>query len=104
MKIRDIFKNNDVKTLETKTYSKAEKKQKNPSPVAILQGEDTVNISPISRKLATISKVVKKDSIKEEERIEDLKKRINEGSYDISLDKISEAFLDNIDSGVLFRR
>jgi flagellar biosynthesis anti-sigma factor FlgM len=57
-------------------------------------GEDIVNISPLSRQLSQVAQVLGEDEVRRSQRIAELKSAIERGDYKVSSRDVAEAVLD----------
>ncbi|MDR2337321.1 MAG: flagellar biosynthesis anti-sigma factor FlgM [Deltaproteobacteria bacterium] len=60
--------------------------------------EDTVSLSPTSRQLAQISKIIADDNVARAEKVATLKRQISNGEYNISSYEVGKALLDYIEA------
>ncbi len=91
MKIRDLFSDKPEQIIQKNSKTeKAREAEENDSSVA---GEDRVSISNTARQFSLISKVVADDEKDQQQRIADLKERIESGSYNVSMTSVAEKML-----------
>ena len=100
MRISDIFSQQPLTRSErTDESSQAQKRRERESlerGVRTSYGEDTITISPISRQLAQISRVVADDEMSTGERISSLKDQIEQGSYAVSVEDIARSLMTDV--------
>ena len=97
MRISDIFNQQSItRTERTDESTQAQKKREREQlerGVSTSYGDDVVTISPISRQLAQISKVITDDSISTNDRISFLKDQIETGNYAVSDEDIARSIM-----------
>ena len=106
MKITDIIGNTAIQAEDSNSSTKAAKNDKKGVNEANINdilndtqvfGDDTVTISPASRQLAQISKIIADDSKDRAEKIEILKQKIINGEYSISSEEVAKVLLNYIE-------
>ena len=103
MKITDIIGNTLARAEDSAKSSKSNKTSAAGSYFGDIAGdkqafgEDTVTISPVSRQLAQISKIIADDKTDRAEKIELLKQKIINGEYNISSEEVAKVLLNYID-------
>ena len=99
MKISDIFNKQPLSSTDRSDSAAQTRKSGRDDlqqGISSQYGEDTVTISPMSRQLAQMARIMADDEIKSQEKIAALKEEIEKGSYNISSDEIAQAFLSYI--------
>ena len=96
MKISDIFSSSALSNTER---DEAVQSRRNKEKESLARGQrtafgdDTVTISPVSRQLAQISKIVAEDGSSTDNKIAALKEKIANGEYDIPSDEIAQSMI-----------
>lgn len=86
MKIRDLFQNRS-ENISLKSSRVEEGQQSKAGPEAVA-GEDVVSISPLARR---ISEMIALDEKDQTERVAELKRQVEAGTYSISNEKLAES-------------
>ena len=73
--------------------SEAETAQEN-SEAAKSAGVDTVNVSSLARQLSQISTILNGDDVERRAKIDDIKKRIEEGTYSVDSRDVAKSLID----------
>jgi flagellar biosynthesis anti-sigma factor FlgM len=63
-----------------------------------ISAEDTVSLSPASRQLSQISKIIADDKVERADKIATLKRQIASGEYNISSYEVGKALLDYLEA------
>ena len=64
------------------------------------KGEDRVTISKVARDLMTINKVLTQDEKAQAEKVADIKRRIADGTYNVSSTDVAGKIVDSLDDDV----
>ncbi|MCC6933920.1 MAG: flagellar biosynthesis anti-sigma factor FlgM [Deltaproteobacteria bacterium] len=98
MKISDIFRSSSFERTERADESQVTRRssEQNSAERGIRRsfGEDTVTISPMSRQLAQISRVMSEDETKSAQKVGELKDKIANGEYKVNSDLIANSFVN----------
>lgn len=88
MRISDLFRNQEVDQTAVQKNQTAQQQSEREaaSKVATKKaaGEDSISISPLARQLGSIQKVVNEDDLHQQQRVEEIKQRVNSGMYNVS--------------------
>lgn len=90
MRIADLFRSNqgiDQSLVQKNEGAQRQEEQETANKLArgkTPSGEDSISISPLARQLATIQKVVGEEELSQQQRVEELKQKVQSGSYNVS--------------------
>jgi len=94
MEIRKLFGQQEaVKTATQTKRDEVELNQGSGQQTASAAGEDIVSLSRLSRQLVQVSDIVDQDGQKRAERVRELKKSIDEGSYSVSSSDVARSLV-----------
>ena len=99
MKIGDLFKRVNVTPTGKPEVWNSGRDLQEESKRNIASGEDWVTISPEARKFARISQVVEDDESERRAKVEELKKKIADGEYEVSSEDVAKAILSYYQQG-----
>lgn len=87
MKISELFRSNSQQSQQADQASQAEAnkadQQRRTNDAKQSASEDTVSISPLARQLKMVSGILEEDETNQQNRIEDIKARIADGTYEV---------------------
>jgi len=92
MKITDIIRDNSVARNKGTYAEQVEREKELAAQNAALSG-DKVSISPLARQFAQLSEVVSDDEAKRRVRIDELKKKFEDGTLDVSSDEVAKSII-----------
>lgn len=96
MRIADLFRQNQgvdqsaVRKHET-VQRQSEEESARQAKAAKANGEDSISISPLARQLATVQKVLTEDEIAQQRRVQEIKERVEAGTYNVSSTDVAGA-------------
>ena len=95
MEIRKLFGQQDAvnRTDAKKKEAAVQQNEQNTQGAAERAGQDVVSVSALSRQLLQISNVLDEDSRKRTERVAELKKRVDEGSYSVDSSDVAASMV-----------
>ena len=64
-------------------------------------GEDTVSLSPLSRKLSQISRIVADDEAARQQRVDELKQQVANGEYSVDSEDAAQSLLDYVNDRIV---
>ncbi|MCB0323363.1 MAG: flagellar biosynthesis anti-sigma factor FlgM [Bdellovibrionales bacterium] len=98
MEIKKLFERNDVESTSGSAQQAAKKRgvaafqdQQAQADAARRAGEDSVTISPLSRQLAQLSQILSEDEAQQADRVAELKRQVEEGTYSVSRDDVARS-------------
>jgi negative regulator of flagellin synthesis FlgM len=97
MRISDIFRQNTSEELKRGQDSQSVERARSVGEGgagAGKEGEDTVSISALSRKLNQISRILADDEVARQERVTALKQQVESGEYAVSGEDVAQSLLD----------
>ncbi len=92
MKISDLLKDrrlNDSRKVEGERNVDSTRTQPNGAE----ESGDKVTISVLGRKYSQVSELLAEDEAKQRDRVEELKRRIADGTYDVSSENVARALI-----------
>lgn len=95
MEIKKLFERDDVKTSETLQRQKvsAYQEQSTGSTTDTRSDEDRVTISPLSRQLSQISKIVEDDEEQRRNRVNEIKQQVQSGTYAVDSQAVARSLV-----------
>jgi len=97
MKIADLFRNQGIDQSSVQKNNQAQKASEQEaaarSVASKAAGEDSISISPLARQLASIHKVANEDEALQQQRVEEIKQRVNSGNYNVSSNELASSLI-----------
>lgn len=97
MRITDLFRNQEVDQTAVQKNQSAQQQSERATAAKVAAnkaaGEDSISISPLARQLGTIQRVVSEDEQLQQQKIDDIKQRINAGTYNVSSNDLAGSLL-----------
>jgi negative regulator of flagellin synthesis FlgM len=95
MEIKKLFEREDARTSETLQRQKvsAYQEQSTGSSTDVRSSEDRVTISPLSRQLSQISKIVEDDEAQRQKRVDEIKQQVDAGTYSVDSTAVARSMV-----------
>lgn len=94
MKITDLFRPSTSVGQTSVNRTEEEKQSQKAKEQAGLLSDDSVSISSLSRQLSQTLKIVADDDSSRQKRVQELKKKVADGTYDVSSEDVAKS-IDN---------
>lgn len=93
MEIKKLFEREPVKANETLRRRQAEAYQQQDPATQTRAGEDTVSLSPLSRQLSQLSKILDDDEAARKERVQSIKQEVEAGTYSVDRAAVARSLI-----------